>query len=133
MFISGTALTGEPDHVHLKSAPYLGPATTAKAYRLYSVRDEFPGLVPVLNDGFQITGELYELSEEIWLDSLQPHEPSELELGFVVLEDGTEVNGMLLELSRATAAELHDISDFSGWRNYRAGLTGNGQNSHDPT
>jgi gamma-glutamylcyclotransferase (GGCT)/AIG2-like uncharacterized protein YtfP len=119
MFISGTALKGEADHVHLKEAPYLGMVKTAPKYRQYSIRDEFPGLVPVETGGCSITGELYDLPEETWLNSLQPNEPPELRLGTVALSDGTVVNGMLLDQSRVADGEANDISSYGGWKIYR--------------
>ena len=116
MFLNCTAMSGQADHHHLRNAPFLGTAVTAPGYRFYSVRDEFPGLVPVTEDGASIAGELYDLDDEVWRISLGPAEPSELVLGTIALLDGRLVSAMLLDLDRVPAEDLHDITEVGGWR-----------------
>ena len=92
MFLNGTAMSGQRDHGAVAGATFIGPARTAARYRFFAVRDEFPGLYPVDEDGRSIEGELYELSEAILFGSLLPAEPAELEIGTIELDDGQIVN-----------------------------------------
>jgi gamma-glutamylcyclotransferase (GGCT)/AIG2-like uncharacterized protein YtfP len=114
-------MSGGAMHHHLRGAPLLGRFRTAPRYRFYSVRDEFPGLLPVDEGGTRIEGELYELTEELLRDSLLPVEPPELELGLIELEDGSAAFAMLLRRSHLGSADLTDISSFGGWRPYLDG------------
>ncbi len=120
VFLNGTAMAGGADHKSIKGAPFLGAAQTAPLYHFYSVGDRFPGLVPVETGGASIAGELYDLEESAWFDSLLPSEPPELRAGTITLSDGQTVNAMILELERADPAELRNITEFGGWRAYHA-------------
>lgn len=120
MFLSGSAMRDGPLHHHLHGAPLLGAARTAPRYRFYAVRDEFPALMPMAAGGASITGELYELSEELLRDSLLPAEPEELELGLITLEDGTAAFAMLLRPDHRNRDDLTDITSHGGWRAYLA-------------
>ncbi|MDE2572522.1 MAG: gamma-glutamylcyclotransferase [bacterium] len=113
-------MSGGADHESIKGAPFLGPAKTAPRYRFYSVGDRFPGLVPVQSGGASIQGELYELDERVWHDSLLPNEPPELRAGIIELSDGSTAHAMILELNRAKPEELREITGFGGWRAYHA-------------
>lgn len=120
VFLNGTAMAGGADHSNIKGAPFLGAATTAPLYHFYSVGDRFPGLVPVETGGASIEGELYELDDSAWFDSLLPSEPPELRPGTIMLSDGQTVNAMILELDRADPNELVNITSHGGWRAYHA-------------
>jgi gamma-glutamylcyclotransferase (GGCT)/AIG2-like uncharacterized protein YtfP len=120
VFLNGTAMAGGADHGNIMGAPLLGPARTAPNYHFYSVGDRFPGLVPVESGGASIAGELYELEDSAWFDSLLPSEPPELRAGTITLEDGQIVHAMILELDRARPDELVDITAYGGWRAYHA-------------
>lgn len=123
MFLNGTAMSGFADHVHVAGSRFHGARRTAPYYRFYSVRDEYPGLVEVGATGASIVGELYEMDRVTWQEKLLPHEPPELVPGKVELDDGTQVNVMVLELSRVPPGDkLVDIADFGGWRAYLAHL-----------
>jgi hypothetical protein len=123
MFLNGTAMAGEKDHHAIAGAVFLGPARTAPRYRFFAVRDEFPGLVPVEEDGGTIEGELYEMDETILFSRLLPEEPAELELGTIELADGRIVNAMHLQPERIAPADKRvDITALGGWRAYRASL-----------
>lgn len=102
MLLNGTAMSGGRDHGAVSAASFLGPAVTAARYRFIAVDDDFPGLLPMGDGGFAITGELYELTETELFDGLLPEEPPELELGTIELADGSIVNSMLLA-ARAAA------------------------------
>lgn len=129
MFLNGTAMSGQKDHSCIAGlAKLVGPATTAPDFRFFAVRDEFPGLFPVRSGGLAITGELYEMSDELLFDILLPQEPKELELGSIQLADGTTVRAMILQPDRiVTGDKVVDIADFGGWRAYRAHLAANAQ------
>jgi len=103
MFLNGTAMAGQKDHVAVEGATFLGPRRTAPGFRFYAVRDEFPGLFPAAEDGVSILGELYEMSEEMLMESLMPAETAELELGTITLEDGEVVNAMILQAERMSS------------------------------
>ena len=119
VFLNGTAMRGGGDHAAIADSTFLAPARTAPKYRFYSVRDEFPGLVPDPG-GASILGELYEVDARIWHDSLLPQEPNELIPGEIELDDGSIVHAMILDLSRMSTGEYRDITEFGGWRSYLA-------------
>lgn len=123
MFLNGTAMSGQADHVHLQGAPLIGAATTAARYRFYAVRGEFPGLVPATDGtGGAVQGELYEIPEDVWQRSLAPAEPSELDLGEIQLDDGSTVFALVLDLRRVSPDDVEDITEFGGWRAYLEGV-----------
>ena len=126
MFLNGTAMSGQRDHACHAGSTFLGPARTSSRYRFYTVRDEFPGLMPVDRGGRPIDGELYEIPEEIFRDQLLPAEPRELDLGTIELIDGEEVAAMLLRLERiAPGDRVVDISELGGFRAYQRFLAAN--------
>jgi hypothetical protein len=128
MFLNGTAMSGQKDHGAIAGARLIGPAVTAPKYRFFAVRDEFPGLLPIPTGGAPISGELYEMSDELLFGSLLPQEPRELEIGSIELADGTTVRAMILQPVRITAGDkVVDIADFGGWRTYQAHLEANSQ------
>jgi hypothetical protein len=126
MFLNGTAMSGQPDHGSVEGAPLVGAVRTAPQYRFFAIRDEFPGLLPVVSGGVSIQGELYDLTEEVLYDSLLPAEPKELELGSIELADGRTVNAMQLRPERLAAGDkVVDISELGGWRAYQRFLAAN--------
>ena len=74
VFVYGTLMKNEANHHYLRKATFLGKATTAPQYRLYSL-----GAYPVLCEGgkHRIHGEAYRISqaELLRLDDLEecPH------------------------------------------------------------
>jgi len=120
MFLNGTAMSGQKDHGAIAGATFLGPARTAPHYRFFAVRDTFPGLFPVAEGGASITGELYELPEEMLYGSLMPEEPAELELGTIELADGEIVNAMHLQPERLVGGDkVVDITALGGFVAYQ--------------
>ena len=83
-------------HHHIEGVPLFGELRTAPKYRFYSVRDEFPALVPAVAGGAAIIGELYDVPIEMLHHSLLPAEPPELELGTIELENGVVSFAVLL-------------------------------------
>jgi allophanate hydrolase-like protein len=128
MFLNGTAMSGQKDHACHAGSTFLGPATTASAYRFFAVRDEYPGLFEVARAGRSIVGELYEMPEPVLRNQLLPAEPAELELGMIQLIDGEEVHAMLLKPERLKAGDkVVDISELGGFRAYLRFLAANRQ------
>jgi gamma-glutamylcyclotransferase (GGCT)/AIG2-like uncharacterized protein YtfP len=120
MFVNGQAMSGGSLNTALRDARFAGEARTAPHYRFFSVRDEFPGLHPVAEAGTAILGELYEVTYEVLRDQLLPHEPPELELGVIRLDDGSGSFAMRMRETALSAPGVVDISEHGGWRAYLA-------------
>jgi hypothetical protein len=118
MFVNGEAMSGGRLSRHLSVATFAGPCRTAARYRFFSVRDEFPGLHPVAEDGVSVPGELYEVSYAILRERLLPAEPPELELGIIELDDGSGSLSMRMRPEALSAPGVTDISDQDGWLNH---------------
>jgi hypothetical protein len=118
LMTNGEGMRGGRVHGSIADQPFVGERVTAPKYRFFSVRDEFPGLLPVEDGtGVAIRGELYDVSLDVVRDRFLPDEPAELELGVIELEDGTAALSMVL---RASERGRHrDISEHGGWRAYR--------------
>ncbi|SNT42273.1 allophanate hydrolase-related protein [Rhodococcoides kyotonense] len=116
MFVNGQAMSGGSLNDALQNAKFLGKVDTAPKYRFYSVRDEFPGLHPVADDGRVVPGELYEVEYDVLREELLPREPVELELGVIELADGSGSLSMRMRESALTADGVVDISNAGGWR-----------------
>jgi hypothetical protein len=125
LFVNGGGMRGGNIHHTIEGLPFLGAARTAPRYRFFSVRDEFPGLWRVDEGGVSIEGKLYDVPLHVIRDRFVPAEPPELELGVLELEDG---GSALVVLMRKEAVEsgdgLTDISEYGGWRAYRASKDG---------
>jgi gamma-glutamylcyclotransferase (GGCT)/AIG2-like uncharacterized protein YtfP len=121
LMTNGEGMRGGAVHHTIADQPFVGERVTAPKYRFYSVRDEFPGLLQVSDgSGSSIRGELYDVSLDVIRDRFLPHEPDELELGVVELEDGTSALSMVLR--RGEREKHRDISEHGGWRKYRESL-----------
>jgi len=120
LFVNGTLMRGQPLHRNLLGAKFLGEAITAPRYRLYSIRDQHPGMFETDQGGVAVRGELYNLSDEIWA-RVEAGEPPGLYCGVVELQDGRIVDGILYPRHLAEDAN-RDISDFGDWRSYMRAL-----------
>lgn len=120
MFVNGQAMTGGSLHDALSVARLVGPIMTAPRYRFFSFQDEFPGLMATADTGVSITGELYEVSYQTLMEQLLPREPEELELSIIALADGSHCLSMVVRAGQEQGPGVVDISDFGGWRAYRA-------------
>jgi gamma-glutamylcyclotransferase (GGCT)/AIG2-like uncharacterized protein YtfP len=121
LFVNGEGMRGGSVHHSIEGHPFLGPARTAPRYRFFSVRDEFPALWPVEEDGASIEGELYDVPLEVIRDKFIPSEPPELELSVVELADGSAALVVILRAAAYASGEgLIDISTYGSWRTYRA-------------
>src|SRR5216684_3618538 len=59
LFVNGTLMRGEPLHGNLAGAKFLGSATTAPRYRLFSVHDVHPAMLrQTSGPGAAVKGEL---------------------------------------------------------------------------
>ena len=124
LFVNGGGMRGGEVHYSIEGLPFLGEARTAPRYRFFSVRDEFPGLWPVDEGGVSIAGELYDVPLDVIRDRFIPAEPPELELGVVELDDGSSALVVVVRASVYASGEgLKDISEYGGWRAYRASMS----------
>ena len=117
MFLTGDGMRGGRLHQHITGATLVGERRTLPRYRFYSVRDEFPALYPVGEDGAPVLGELYDVPMP-QLHGLLAREPPELELSIVELESGELSFGMVQRRGEREDA-LTDIPSYGGWRAYR--------------
>ena len=123
LFVNGGGMRGGEVHYSIEGLPFLGEARTAPRYRFFSVRDEFPGLWPVDEGGVSVAGELYDVPLDVIRDRFIPAEPPELELSVVELDDGSSALVVLVRANFYESGEgLKDISEYGGWRAYRASM-----------
>jgi allophanate hydrolase len=123
--VVGAHLSGEPlNHQLLDAgASLVQTIDTAPGYRLYALPDTEPakpGLVgggPPNGPGIEL--EVWELPLE-GFGRLVAGVPPPLAIGTVALEDGRAVKGFLCEADAVAGAR--DITEFGGWRAYRASL-----------
>lgn len=89
VFVYGTLLSGEPNHPVLAGAAFLGPATTAPAFRLVNL-GPYPALVA--DGATAVEGELYEVDDAglARLDWLEGY-PGLYDRREIVLEAGTAI------------------------------------------
>ena len=124
LFVNGGGMRGGEVHYSIEGLPFIGEARTAPRYRFFSVRDEFPGLWPVDEGGVSIAGELYDVPLDVIRDRFIPAEPPELELGVVELDDGSSALVVVVRANvHASGEGLKDISEYGGWRAYRASMS----------
>jgi gamma-glutamylcyclotransferase (GGCT)/AIG2-like uncharacterized protein YtfP len=118
LFVNGTLMRGLALHVNLTGALFLGEASTAPRYRLYSIGDRHPGMFEVVTGGVAVHGELYQVPDPVWR-RVESGEPPGLYRGRVHLADGRDVDGILYPRELAEG-QHRDISTFGGWRAYVA-------------
>jgi gamma-glutamylcyclotransferase (GGCT)/AIG2-like uncharacterized protein YtfP len=116
LFVNGTLMRGLGLHGNLAGASFLGEASTARRYRLYSIDDRHPGMFEVARGGVSVAGELYHVPPAV-LRRVEAGEPAGLYRARVYLADGSAVDGILYPRALAEAGH-RDISAFGGWREY---------------
>ncbi len=97
---------------------------TAPLYRFYSIRDEYPGLYPADRGprrGTPSSASCTTCPCRL-LRTLLASEPPELELSIVELARGQLSFGMILRDEEQRQGGYTDISQYGGWRAYRAAL-----------
>lgn len=122
LFCSGDAMRGGRLHHTVSAHPFLGEVRTAPRYRMYSVRDEFPGLAGDPSAHVPLAGEIYDVPLSVIRADFLPAEPPELELTVIELDDGRDALAVALRPGVPTDrnSELTDITEYGGWRAYRA-------------
>ncbi|WP_020563250.1 allophanate hydrolase-related protein [Methylosarcina fibrata] len=122
LFVNGTLMRGFALHANLDGAKFIGEASTAPCYRLFSIDDIHPGMYEVSDGGVSVAGELYDVPWEVW-QRIEAGEPPNLYRGLVKLSDGTCEWGILFP-REAVLPRHRDISGFASWRAYRNGNAG---------
>ena len=119
--VNGTLMRGLELNNNLVrvGAVFQREAKTAPCYRVWSVNDRYPGMLRASSSGSAVSCEVWEISPEGLVDVLT-REPAGLTIGRVMLDDGSDVFGVLAE---PWAVEgMRDITSFGGWREYTASL-----------
>lgn len=97
-------------------ARFVRETRTAPVYRLWSINDLYPAMARVTQGGVAITVEVWEMTSHGLVEVLLL-EPPGLCIGKLMLEDKTEVLGVLGE--PAFCEGQKEISQYGGWRAYR--------------
>jgi hypothetical protein len=117
--VNGTLMRGLALNANLLAvgAVFVAETQTAPLYRLWSIRDQYPGMLRASQGGAAIQLELWELNAAGLLQVLA-NEPPGLSVGQVALADGRTVLGVLAEPYAVEGQP--EITHFGGWRAYRA-------------
>lgn len=117
--VNGTLMRGLELENNLKQAKalFIKESKTEKAYRLFSINDQYPAMIKVASGGNTVDVELYEISEE-GLKEVLSKEPPGLTIKEITLIDGTSVQGVI-GLESITKGQK-EITTYGGWRNYLA-------------
>jgi hypothetical protein len=119
--VNGTLMRGLELNSNLVSigAAFVRETTTFPVYRLWSIRDRHPAMIRFETGGAAVAVEIWSVPAE-GLASILLNEPSGLCIGKVLLEDGSQVPGVLGE--PALCEGQQEITSFGGWRQYMAHL-----------
>ncbi len=121
--VNGTLMRGLELNNNLVrvGATFVRESKTASCYRVWSVNDRYPGMLRVTSGGAPVSCEVWEISPDGLADVLN-REPAGLSIGRVMLDDGSDVFGVLAE---PWAVEgMREITQYGGWREYTASLPG---------
>jgi gamma-glutamylcyclotransferase (GGCT)/AIG2-like uncharacterized protein YtfP len=123
--VNGTLMRGLELNPNLvdNGATFVEETTTAAEYRLWTINDVHPAMIRTPGQGTAVAVEVWELPPEALVDVLSK-EPTGLTVGKVTLADGRELLGVLGE--PALVAGQREITEFGGWRAYRAELVSRG-------
>ena len=118
--VVGAHLRGLPLNPQLleRGARFVRQCRTAPTYRLYDLPGSIPrkpGLVRVLDRGFAIEVELWQMPIREFGEFLEKIPPP-LCIGTIVLETGEPVKGFLCESTAVQGG--NDVSDYGGWRKF---------------
>lgn len=116
--VNGTLMRGLELENNLTEAgaSFVMESQTEEAYRLYSIKDQYPAMVKGEN-GKAIDVEVYEISEEGMAQVLEK-EPEGLTIEKIKLIDGQEVYGVIG--TEDIIKRKKDITKYQGWRKYLA-------------
>ena len=117
--VNGTLMRGLALNPNMLAAGavFMEDIQTAATYRLWSIHDAYPGMLRTNVGGAAIRLELWEVPAS-GLIQILGQEPAGLTLGRVVLADGREVLGVLIEPYAIEGQR--EITGFGGWRAYLA-------------
>ena len=115
--VNGTLMRGLELNSRILEAGgvFTSEAITAPAYRLWSIHDDYPGMIRDDLSGSGIAVELWELPDR-GIYQLIRDEPEGLCLGKVTLSDGRVMLGILAEAY--ILEDCREITRFGGWREY---------------
>lgn len=119
--VNGTLMRGLElnDNLLRVGATFVTESKTAPCYRLWSIGDRHPGMLRVTGDeGGQVELEIWAVPAA-GLATVLTQEPSGLAVGKILLDDGSEVLGVLAEPH--IVENQPEITHFGGWRGYLAG------------
>jgi len=94
---------------------FIAEAKTAPIYRMWTINDQYPAMIRDNHRGADITLELWEVPNNR-LVTLLENEPPGLVLGWIILENGQNVLGILGE--PYLIDQGLEITHFHGWREY---------------
>jgi len=117
--VNGTLMRGLELNANMLNAGarFVREARTSAQYRLYTIGDVHPAMLRVSAGGAAIDLELWEMPPQA-LAAILLSEPAGLSIGKVVLDDGSEVLGVLGEPWLCEGRR--EITRHGGWRNYLA-------------
>jgi gamma-glutamylcyclotransferase (GGCT)/AIG2-like uncharacterized protein YtfP len=118
LFVNGTLMRGLELHANLDGARFCGESATAPRYRLFSVGDVHPAMLPDETRGTAVAGELYDVPLPV-LAAVLDGEPAGLGVGVVELADGQLTLGIVW-VGDELPPSARDISEYGDWRLYRA-------------
>jgi len=126
--VNGTLMRGLELNANMTGAgaTFVREATTAPAYRLWSINDRHPAMIRVASGGVPVAVEVWAVPAE-GLAKILLQEPPGLCIGKVKLSDGEEVLGVLGE--PLLCEGQHEITQHGGWRAYAASRKGTKEGS----
>jgi len=121
--VNGTLMRGLELNANMTGAgaTFVREATTAPAYRLWSINDRHPAMIRVASGGVPVAVEVWAVPPE-GLAKILLQEPPGLCIGKVRLADGEEVLGVLGE--PLLCEGQREITQHGGWRAYVASRKG---------
>ena len=126
--VNGTLMRGLELNANMvgAGATFVREATTAPAYRLWSINDRHPAMIRVAAGGVSVAVEVWAVPPE-GLAKILLQEPPGVCIGKVKLSDGEELLGVLGE--PLLCERQREITRHGGWRAYMASRKGTGEGS----
>lgn len=117
--VNGTLMRGLALNQNLLNvgATFVRETTTEPAYQLWSIQDNYPAMIRVVEGGVAIAVEVWQVPAAGLAEILQ-QEPPGLSIGKVKLADGEIVLGVLGE--PICCENQLEITQWGGWRAYQA-------------
>jgi len=123
--VNGTLMRGLERNANLVAvgAVFDHEAQTAPCYRLWSIDDAHPAMLRASSGGSSIAVEIWRVPPEA-IATILLTEPEGLCVGRLLLDDGTDILGVLAE--PALVEGQREITEHGGWRAYLAATTPRG-------